>query len=223
MPENGRDRNSPSSASSPPPPAPAASTGAGRRWPRRWRCRRPGRWRRSASRRRRPRAGPCGRAGRPRSWGCRRTAARGSARTAGLRILPVVELDGLEQRAAQAHDEAPFDLVLRWSGLTIAPHSNAVTARTTLTAPAGRVDGDLGAGGDVAALLGPAGDAEAVARFGLGLAPAELRRGGLEDGAEPGSSRFRRRNSSGSRPAAWASSSMSDSRAKWLAVEASAR
>ena len=61
----------------------------------------------------------------------------------------------------------------------------------------------------------------AVAAFGR--APAEVLRGGFQDGAQAGVVRFLRRKSSGSIFTAAASSSMCDSRAKWLAVEASAR
>ena len=43
-----------------------------------------------------------------------------------------------------------------------------------------RVDGDFGARGDVAALFKTAGDAEAVVRFWLGLAPSELFGSGLQ-------------------------------------------
>src|SRR6185295_12985171 len=45
-------------------------------------------------------------------------------------------------------------------------------------------DRDLGAGGDVAALLDAAGQAEGALRRGLRLPPAELLRRGLEHGAQ---------------------------------------
>ena len=181
--------------------APSAVTAGGCPWRRRSRCRSPGRWRRSASRRPRPRAGPCGRAGRPRAPGRRRSAGRGSGRSAALRILPSANRIASNSAPPRPMTTAPSTWFVRWSGLTIAPHSKAVTARTTLTAPVGPVDGDLGAGGDVAPLLGPAGDAEAAARGGLRLAPAEPLGGGLEDGPQPRVLRGScRRNASGSIP-----------------------
>ena len=48
------------------------------------------------------------------------------------------------------------------------------------------IDADLGAGGHVAALLGAAGDAEAVSLGGLRLAPAEARGGTFEHGPQTG-------------------------------------
>ena len=88
-----------------------------------------------------------------------------------------------------------------------------------LNAAAGSVDRDLGAGGDVAPFFGSGRDADSVVRVAL-VSPAERRRRGLEDGAQPRvlevfQPEFQRVDLQ-----AWASSSMCDSRAKWLAVEA---
>ena len=58
---------------------------------------------------------------------------------------------------------APSTWFLRWSGLTIAPHSNAVTTRATRTFPRRSCSmHDLGTTRHIAPLLRAAGDAESV-------------------------------------------------------------
>ena len=92
-----------------------------------------------------------------------------------FRILPILELDGLEERTAQSHDHRAFDLVLEMVRIDDRAALEGADGADDLHAAAGAVDRDLGAGGDVAPFLGPARDADAVIGAGL-AAPAERAR-----------------------------------------------
>ena len=147
------------------------------------------------------------------------------ARQRAFWIAPVVERDGLEERAAEALTSEPSTWFLSWSGLTTAPHSNAATTRTTRSGARLGVDRDLGAGRDVAAFLDAAGDPEARVRRRLRLAP--IRTAPRPRRARPASrASFRFLQAELERVELReprASSSMCDSRAKWFAVAASPR
>ena len=138
---------------------------------------------------------------------------------------PVLEADRLEERAADALDDRALDLVAQAVGIDDRAALERGRRRGGCgRAPDGFVDLDLGAGGDVAALLVAAGDAEAAAA----ARPARFAQPNLSAAASKtalsrGSERFFSRNASGSIPSSCASSSMWLSRAKWFAVAASAR
>ena len=70
--------------------------------------------------------------------------------------------------------------------MTTAPDSQALTTRTMRDLFGVGIDGDFGAGGDVAALFHAAGDAEAARGRGFAVGPAELVGGGVEDGEQTG-------------------------------------
>ena len=101
----------------------------------------------------------------------------GEARHAVLREvrvedLAVLEVDRLEERAAEALDDRALDLVAQAVGVDDGAALEGGDDADDLDAAALPVDRDLGAGGDVAALLGAAGDAEAAARRGLRACPS---------------------------------------------------
>ena len=101
-----------------------------------------------------------------------------------MRISPILELDGLEERTAEPHDHRPFDLVLEMVGVDDRAALEGADRADDLNAAAGAVDGHLGAGGDVAPFFGSGRDADPVIGCAL-LAPAERLGGGLEHGAQP--------------------------------------
>ena len=71
------------------------------------------------------------------------------ARKAGVGDPAVLEFDGLEERAADSHDHGAFDLVLEMVGVDDGAALECADGADDLHAAVGRVDGDLGAGGDV--------------------------------------------------------------------------
>ena len=122
----------------------------------------------------------------------RTTSIVGVSRNRGTRYFenrafddpPILKLDGLEERTPSPMTIAPSTWFLRWSGLTIGAALEGTDGADDPDAAAGAVDRDLGTGGDVAPFLGSGRDADPM--VGLALAsPAEVRRGGLEDGAQP--------------------------------------
>ena len=112
--------------------------------------------------------------------------------------LAVLELDRLEQRPAQAHDDRPFDLVLQ----VVRVEDRAALERrrrpARLALACRSVDRDFGARGDVAALLRAARDAEAAARRRLRLPQPNCFAAASSTARSRSSFRFFRRNSSGS-------------------------
>ena len=143
----------------------------------------------------------------------------------GVEDLAVLETHLLAQRRAQSHDDRALDLGEEVVGvqdgaalehLADAPHGDLLSAGSISTSAQ-------------AATKEPFSVPQARPTPTLGvllpdaLLPAEPLGGGFEDGAEARVSRCASRNSSGSAPAAAASSSMKDSRAKLLAVAARAR
>ena len=141
-------------------------------------------------------------------WGVSRNRGHAIAGKSRVEDPPVLEVDGLEERTAESHDHRAFDLVLEMVGVDDGAALERADGADDLDAAGDAVDGDLGAGGDEAALFGPSGDADSV--IGLALpAPAERRpRPPRARRGAASSLRFFRRNSSGSISAAWASSSM---------------
>src|SRR5262249_17055322 len=67
--------------------------------------------------------------------------------------LAVLELDGLEQGAAQSHDHRAFDLVLQVVRVDDGTAIERADGADDLHAAARTIDRDLGAGGDIAAFL----------------------------------------------------------------------
>src|SRR5207249_3874641 len=105
------------------------------------------------------------------------------AREARVEDLPVFELDRLEERAAQSHHEGALDLVLEMIRIDDGAAFESTHGADHFKTSARTVHAHFGTGRDVAALLDPAGDAEAMAGSGR-LAPAERLSSRFEDGAQ---------------------------------------
>ena len=112
-----------------------------------------------------------------------RDAVVGEARVGDLAVF---KFNGLEQSAAQAHDEGAFDLVFEMVGIDHRAAIKGADGAEDLDDAALLVGQHFDAGGQVRAFLGADGQAEAAAGFAFGGAPAEGGGGGLQDVAQAG-------------------------------------
>src|SRR6266700_7889458 len=104
-----------------------------------------------------------------------------------MRVLDsaVFKLDGFEERATQPLNDGSDHLVAQ----TIRVDNGAAFERLDNShdahCPGSAVDRDLGAGGNVAALLVARRDTEALTHLRFLARPAKRFRGGFEHGAQP--------------------------------------
>ena len=102
--------------------------------------------------------------------------------------LALLEPDRLEEGTAQAHHRRAFDLVDQVVGVDDGAALEGRDDPDDLHAAGGAVDGDLGAGGDVAPLLGPARRCRSPAPARASTGPSRTAR--RRPGARPGAARF---------------------------------
>ena len=161
----------------------------------------------------------------------RTTSILGMSRNRGTRYfensrvhdLAILELDRLEERTAQAHHHRPFDLVLEMVRVDDrAALEGADSSDTTCTRPLDRRRPPRRRWRR-SSLFRTRPRCRSHDRPRSLLPQPNAPAAASRTARSRASLRFFSRNSSGSIFTAWASSSMCDSRAKWLAVEASAR